>query len=157
MPRTRENVKNSDGTVYFSVHPNDNKGGIRPTRKYAESLDKPFLLNPTAEELATWIKSNNIHTLNVAGNRGSHLTEEQYKEFSDTLESAFKLLDTDTSSSSVTKQIGNEEHSELKEPAPVGNVEDVNKDIKEESELLKQCNIDIPAAVRENRAAYAFF
>ena len=53
--------------------------------------------------------------------------------------------------SSVTKQIGNEEHSELKEPAPVGNVKDVNKDIKEESELLKQCNIDIPAAVRENR------
>ena len=69
--RTDLNVKNSDGTVYFNY--GKDSAGLIATRRSAEEHKKPFLVNPTAEELRQWIKKNNIKTLNVAGNRGSKL------------------------------------------------------------------------------------
>lgn len=69
--RTELNVRNSDGTVYFSTDA-DSAGRIA-TERSAKEYNKPFLLNPTAEELREWILSNGIKTLNVAGNRGSRL------------------------------------------------------------------------------------
>lgn len=71
--RTELNVRNSDGTVYFNV--GSDTAGLIATRRSAEEWNKPFIENPTAEELRQWIKDNNIKTLNVAGNRGSKLSK----------------------------------------------------------------------------------
>lgn len=71
LPRTEQNVKNSDGTVYFASD-TDSAGKIA-TEHYAKQYGKPFLLNPTDKKLKQWIIDNNIETLNVAGNRGSKL------------------------------------------------------------------------------------
>lgn len=88
LPRTRENVFNSDGTVYFSIE--DDGAGLQATKSFAEELKKPFLLNPTSEQLSEWIKENKIHTLNVAGNRGSLLPAEKAKEIRDILRAGIK-------------------------------------------------------------------
>ena len=69
--RTELNVRNSDGTVYFSTA-SDSAGKIA-TKRAADEWGKPFIENPTAEELRQWLLENNIKTLNVAGNRGSKL------------------------------------------------------------------------------------
>ena len=72
--RTDLNVRNSDGTVYF--YTSDDKRGFEATERSAKYHKKPFLPNPTAEELREWIIKNNIKTLNVAGNRGSKLAKD---------------------------------------------------------------------------------
>lgn len=69
--RTELNVRNSDGTVYFST--NADSAGRIATERSAREWNKPFLLNPTAEQLREWINTYNIKTLNIAGNRGSKL------------------------------------------------------------------------------------
>ena len=69
--RTELNVRNSDGTVYFST--NADSAGKIATERSAKEWNKPFLLNPTAEQLREWINTHNIKTLNIAGNRGSKL------------------------------------------------------------------------------------
>lgn len=69
--RTELNVRNSDGTVYFST--NADSAGRIATERSTRKWNKPFLLNPTAEQLREWINTHNIKTLNVAGNRGSKL------------------------------------------------------------------------------------
>lgn len=69
--RTELNVRNSDGTVYF--YTSDDKVGMLATKRSAEDWNKPFITNPTAEQLKQWLIDNNIRTLNVAGNRGSKL------------------------------------------------------------------------------------
>jgi predicted Rossmann-fold nucleotide-binding protein len=48
--RTRKNVKNSDGTVYF--YQRSNTPGYIVTKNTAEQNKKPFLENPTAKELS---------------------------------------------------------------------------------------------------------
>ena len=72
--RTDLNVRNSDGTVYF--YTSEDKRGFEATERSAIQHKKPFLPNPTAEELREWIIKNNIKTLNVAGNRGSKLAKD---------------------------------------------------------------------------------
>ena len=69
--RTELNVRNSDGTVYFST--NADSAGRIATERSAKEWNKPFLLNPTAKQLREWINTHNIKILNVAGNRGSKL------------------------------------------------------------------------------------
>ena len=69
--RTELNVRNSDGTVYFST--NADSAGRIATERSAKEWNKPFLLNPTAEQLREWINTHNIKILNIAGNRGSKL------------------------------------------------------------------------------------
>lgn len=73
--RTELNVRNSDGTVYFGT--DDDSAGLIATRRSAKEWNKPFINNPTADELREWIIKNNIKTLNVAGNRGSKLNNPQ--------------------------------------------------------------------------------
>ena len=75
LPRTEQNVINSDGTVYFATDA-DSAGKIA-TERFAKQHNKPFLLNPNVEELTNWLLANNIKTLNVAGNRGSKLTNKE--------------------------------------------------------------------------------
>ena len=72
-PRTRANVRDSDGTVWFGE--GDSRGKMC-TLRAAEDYGKPFLNNPTAYTLKAWMRTHGILVLNVAGNRGSKLTLE---------------------------------------------------------------------------------
>lgn len=67
-------MRNSDGTVYFSTK--EDSLGLGATLRSARQWRKPFINNPSAQELADWIIKNNIKTLNVAGNRGSKLSKD---------------------------------------------------------------------------------
>ena len=71
LPRTEQNVKNSDATVYFAS--DSDSAGLNATRRFAQQHKKPFLLNPDAAQLRTWLAENNVGTLNIAGNRGSKM------------------------------------------------------------------------------------
>lgn len=89
LPRTEQNVINSDGTVYFST--DEDRAGRIATQRFAKAHNKPFLLNPTSQELAQWLVDNNINTLNVAGNRGSKVSPEFDSQVRETIRSAFKF------------------------------------------------------------------
>lgn len=88
LPRTEQNVINSDGTVYFST--DEDSAGRIATQRFAKAHNKPFLLNPTSQELAQWLVDNNIGTLNVAGNRGSKVSPEFDSQVRETIRNAFK-------------------------------------------------------------------
>lgn len=88
LPRTEQNVINSDGTVYFST--DEDSAGRIATRRFAKAHNKPFLLNPTSQKLAQWLVDNNINTLNVAGNRGSKVSPEFDSQVRETIRNAFK-------------------------------------------------------------------
>jgi hypothetical protein len=81
--RTRQNVWDSDGTAIFTLAPAIS-GGTKLTLDYASEIRKPFLhihngnvrndlntLMRAAERLRSFIESNNIEILNVAGSRES--------------------------------------------------------------------------------------
>ena len=89
LPRTEQNVLNSDGTVYFST--DEDSAGRIATQRFAKQHNKPFLLNPTSQELAQWLVDNNIDTLNVAGNRGSKVSPEFDSQVRDTIRNAFSF------------------------------------------------------------------
>jgi len=67
-PRTAANVKNSDGTVLFG---NMNSPGCKMTIKFCQQMNKPYIINPSVNQLREWINLNNIRILNCAGNRES--------------------------------------------------------------------------------------
>lgn len=75
--RTEKNVIDSDGTLIFSHGPLT--GGSALTRKMARRHDRPCLhidLNritdqAAMEAISSWIKSNRIRVMNVAGPRAS--------------------------------------------------------------------------------------
>ena len=98
--RTELNVRNSDGTVYFNV--GSDTAGLIATRRSAKEWNKPFIENPTAEELRQWIKDNNIKTLNVAGNRGTKLAKDN--KVAATLKEALTGKSTEQKSKKETKK-----------------------------------------------------
>lgn len=67
-PRTAANVKNSDGTVLFG---NMNSPGSTITIKFCQQMNKPYIINPSVNQLRQWTNLNNIQIMNVAGNRES--------------------------------------------------------------------------------------
>lgn len=97
--RTSKNVENSDGTVYFAF--DGDSAGRLATQREANRLGKPFLLNPTANQLREWLIANNIQTLNVAGNRGSRLTKEQTQNVSNVLREALGVKDISSTPSEL--------------------------------------------------------
>ena len=75
--RTEWNVRDSDGTVIFTMEPHLS-GGSKRTAEFARKLHKPWLhicntmpLEECAEHLHHFIKKHEIEVLNVAGTRGS--------------------------------------------------------------------------------------
>ncbi|SRR5260221_9026339 len=84
-PRTKDNVLDSDGTVVFSEI---GSAGSRLTISCARIANKPYILNPDANELRDWLIEHNIKTLNVAGNRGNNLTTSKLLEFRNILREA---------------------------------------------------------------------
>jgi Circularly permutated YpsA SLOG family len=73
--RTQWNVRDSDGTVIFTMARNLT-GGSKLTADAAKKLGKPWLhlfstYYAPAEKLLGFISENNIELLNIAGTRGS--------------------------------------------------------------------------------------
>jgi hypothetical protein len=67
-PRTRQNVLDSDGTVWFGT--TKSRGYLR-TFKEVQAAQKPWLVNPNTAELLRWLAAFQIEVLNVAGNAES--------------------------------------------------------------------------------------
>ena len=75
VQRTEWNVRDSDGTVVFSIVPTLT-GGSKKTVVFAEKHRRPVIhisskTEQPAEKLPQFISANGIRTLNVAGPRGS--------------------------------------------------------------------------------------
>lgn len=87
--RTRYNAIISDGTVLFG---NLSSPGSLQTIQVCKKFNKPYLENPTCQQLVDWIQENRIYTLNVAGNRSSNLTVERMEDIYSTLRNAFLSL-----------------------------------------------------------------
>jgi hypothetical protein len=68
-PRTAQNVRDADGTIW--VGEADGRG-FRCTRNATERFGKPFLRDPDPVTLRQWAETWNIYILNVAGPRASH-------------------------------------------------------------------------------------
>lgn len=117
LPITEQNVLNSDGTVYFST--DEDSAGRIATQRFAKQHNKPFLLNPTSQELAQWLVDNNIDTLNVAGNRGSKVSPEFDSQVRDTIRNAFSspiqqdLFASEQSSETINIYAGTGENADL--------------------------------------------
>jgi len=88
--RTFYNARNSDGTVYFAS--DTESPGLKSTRRFCRMNRKPFLLNPTAEEMATFIKDKKIEVLNIAGNRRSKMPTLEYEDFLNTMREALESV-----------------------------------------------------------------
>lgn len=86
--RTEKNVINSDGTLLLG---NMESPGSKKTIEYLVKHNKDYIINPTVLELNNFIKSNNIETLNVAGNRASKLTMGKIYEIVHILREGFKM------------------------------------------------------------------
>lgn len=71
--RTEWNVRDSDGTLILSC--SELTGGTAATREFATRLNKPYLIidltDNDIEQIKSWIESEKIKTLNVAGPRES--------------------------------------------------------------------------------------
>jgi len=96
--RTEDNVRNSDGTVYYSTK-NQATGkidsaGYQATKAFAEKHGKPLVVNPNESVLREWIKQNNVATLNVAGNRASKMNSKQLENIKVILKNALKSSDS---------------------------------------------------------------
>ena len=77
LQRTEWNVRDSDGTVIFTVAA-ELAGGSKRTAEFAKKHGKPLLhlsergsYESAGERLAAFARENSIKTLNVAGSRGS--------------------------------------------------------------------------------------
>lgn len=72
VPRTGNNVRDSDGTLIFTN--NLKSAGTKCTKRWIKLYKKPSLVvkdMSNVEEVVRWINEHNIQTLNVAGNRES--------------------------------------------------------------------------------------
>jgi hypothetical protein len=65
-PRTACNVRDSDATVLFG---DLDSPGCRLTIALCKQYGKPYLPNPSAQELRRWVLVNMFVVLNCAGNR----------------------------------------------------------------------------------------
>lgn len=84
LPRTELNVQNSDATVYFATELDS--AGAMATERFAKEQHKPFFMYKreftTAEQLIKLLKTADVKVLNVAGNRGSKISNVELEQFS---------------------------------------------------------------------------
>lgn len=86
--RTSKNIKDADFTVVFG---DVNSAGSLFTIRECKDQGKPCVTNPDALTLARLLRSKNVQVLNVAGNRGSKLSDAQWHDIHDTLYTALRL------------------------------------------------------------------
>jgi len=56
-------------------------GGTKLTVDTCRKVGKPYIVNPTADEMHAWLVEHQIKVLNVAGNRGSGLSVEKLRVY----------------------------------------------------------------------------
>lgn len=83
-PRTKSNVQQSDGTVLFG----ELTGGTKLTLDACQRESKPYIVNPTAEQLRAWLTEHQIKVLNIAGSKESRLPYEKKLIYHDVLTEA---------------------------------------------------------------------
>ena len=88
-PRTKANVFDTDLTVWFG---RQNSPGGRLTIRTAKNLERLLLINPSAEELADYICSNDAERVNIAGNRLSEKNPDIYLKTFKTLVESMQIL-----------------------------------------------------------------
>ncbi len=88
-PRTLKNVLDSDGTVLFG---DMQSSGSYNTIRFCVTHKKPYITNPTPEQLISFVRDNNVFILNVAGNRASKLKKEQPVLVESILRNSFAVL-----------------------------------------------------------------
>jgi len=69
--RTKQNVRDADGTIWVDDGLGTDSRGKRCTLNEVEKRNKPLLVNPTPAVLDNWVRAHNIRILNVAGPRAS--------------------------------------------------------------------------------------
>lgn len=87
--RTEQNVKDSDVTLLFG---DLSSPGSKMTIDFLKKHNKPYLENPEYMQIVLFLEENKYQVINIAGNRGSKLTEIQKSEIYAILEVAFKLI-----------------------------------------------------------------
>lgn len=87
--RTKMNVRNSDGTVLFG---DMESVGSYLTITECKDKKKPYICNPTVDQLIEFVRNNKIFTLNVAGNRATRLSEYQTGQILSVLLKSFESL-----------------------------------------------------------------
>lgn len=65
-PRTKQNVKDSDATLWVGY---ENSPGGKLTIKTCKELERPYIINPTPLQLREFVIEHQVKILNVAGNR----------------------------------------------------------------------------------------
>jgi len=100
--RTVKNAQDADGTIWFG-DPSSRGGRLTlSAQAQAGKKIKPLVNPETAQQIADWIVENDIHILNVAGNR-EFTNPGIYEKSYNMLVEAFKLLPTEET---VAKEIG---------------------------------------------------
>ena len=66
QPRTRKNVRDAEATLWFG---NEGSPGFWCTKRAAEALGRPFIINPDGDKMIE--VANLYEIINVAGNRAS--------------------------------------------------------------------------------------
>jgi predicted NAD-dependent protein-ADP-ribosyltransferase YbiA (DUF1768 family) len=98
--RTNLNAANSDGTIYFRGPEQGN--GWFATKRAAQQAGKPFLDNPqSSNEIVNWALANNVKTLNIAGNRGSKMSQNTRDSMTGTLQDLFYDLKKQVGSQTI--------------------------------------------------------
>ncbi len=85
-PRTRQNVKDADGTIWVGAA--DGRG-FECTYAAVDKYFKPFLNNPDPVTLRQWAEHYHIHVLNVAGPRAT-LDAKAHRRAAELILEAFK-------------------------------------------------------------------
>jgi hypothetical protein len=67
--RTFQNVHEADATIWFGT---TDSLGFKCTMRAVNTWRRLCLINPTGQELRSWLEEHRIRILNVAGNRASH-------------------------------------------------------------------------------------
>jgi hypothetical protein len=76
--RTEDNVRDADVTVWFG---NTSSAGAKCTLRAIRKHKKEHCSNPSPVILLMFLRRWNPEVINVAGNRGSHLTKSQRDEY----------------------------------------------------------------------------
>lgn len=86
--RTIQNVADSYGTVWVGY---DRSPGGKLTIKTCKEMARPYIVNPSPEQLRLFVTQYNVKVLNVAGNRQSVTNPNIYDRTFSLIYSAFNL------------------------------------------------------------------
>lgn len=77
-PRTLKNIQAAEATILLG---DETTPGSKLTLKYIKQEQKPYLVNPTAEDFLNFLRERQIKILNLAGNRRSVMSAEDYDQY----------------------------------------------------------------------------